>query len=73
MNQNPIKNAAFLAAILPEIKSDILKNVASHYGITEEEAFDEVTHYDAESLLDYLTGNVRIAASALMQRHRIAA
>jgi hypothetical protein len=73
MNQNPIKNAAFLNSIDSKIKSDILKNVASHYGITEEEAFDEVTHYEAEALLDYLTGNVRAAASALMQRHRIAA
>ena len=62
-------NKAFLAATDAKTKSLILANIAGHYGITQTEAFDEVTDDEAEHLLDYVTGAQRAAASVLMQRH----
>lgn len=64
---------AFFAATDAKTKTDILAAIAKHYGISQSEALEEVTHEDAESLLDYLTGSIRTATSLLMQRHGIAA
>lgn len=61
--------AAFLAAIDAKTKNMILVNIANHYGITTEEAYEEVTDEEAEHLLDYVTGPERMATSALMQKH----
>lgn len=61
--------AAFLAAISPQAKSLILAAIGSHYGISQVEAFDEVTDPEAEHILDYMTGGDRVACSALMQKH----
>lgn len=60
---------AFLSAITAEARNSILTAIATNYGITLSEAFDEVTHDEAEHLLDYLTGATRAAASVLMQKH----
>lgn len=65
--------ARFLAATDAKTKAEVLRNIAMRYGISEEEAFAEVTHEAAEHLLDYLTGPARAAAHALMQRHGLAA
>jgi hypothetical protein len=62
-------NTAFLAAITAEARNSIMEAIATNYGITLNEAFEEVTHEEAENLLDYLTGATRAAASALMQKH----
>lgn len=59
----------FFAVIDANTKSEILANIAGHYGISQETAFDEVTDHDAEHLLDYVTGPQRAATSILMQRH----
>lgn len=59
----------FLAAITGEACASIVQAIAKHYGITEAEAYDEVTDPEAEHLLDYLTGGTRAAASVLMQKH----
>jgi hypothetical protein len=59
---------AFLAAIDESAKAEILANVAGHYGISPEEAFQEVTDDEAEHLLDYVTGPLRAATHVLMQR-----
>jgi len=65
----PMKtNTAFLAAITAEARNSILEAIARNYGITLNEAFEEVTHEEAENLLDYLTGATRAAASVLMQK-----
>ena len=66
-------NQAFLAATDGKTKSDVLGTIASHYGISQQEAYEEVCCEDAEHLLDYLTGATRVAVSVLMQRHGIAA
>ena len=47
----------------------VLGCIASHYGISEEEAKEEVLDDEAESLLDYLVEPVRSAIYVLMQRH----
>ena len=62
----------FLAASDAAIKDSILKNIGTHYGITSAQAYVEVTHDEAESLLEYMTGPERFAASRLMQRHMAA-
>ena len=61
----------FLAATDSKTKAEILSNIAGHYGISNSEAYDEVTHEEAEHLLDYVTGSVRTATSVLMQRHSV--
>lgn len=69
---NQATNQKFLAASDAKTRAEILASVAKHYGITEAEAFEEVTHEEAEHLLDYLTGAVRVATSVLMRRHGFA-
>lgn len=59
----------FFSVIPPQTRNEILDNVANHYGISRQEAFEEVTDTEAESLLDYVTGPTRAATSILMQRH----
>jgi uncharacterized phage-associated protein len=66
---NGTATQVFFSAIDKKTKSEILNAIASHYGITLEDALDEVTHEEAEYLLDYLTGSVRTATSVLMRRH----
>ena len=61
-------NKAFLSATDAETKSAVLENIANHYGISTEHAFNEVTGSDAEHLLDYVTGPQRAATSVLMRR-----
>ncbi len=64
---------AFLETVEPKAKAAILQNIAAHYGITVQEAFEEVTDPEAEHLLDYVTGSERAATSVLMQKYRVAA
>lgn len=72
MNSNANKTAKFLSLIPAATRAEILANIAKHYGITSQEAFEEVTDAEAESLLDYVTGPARAATSVLMQRHGLA-
>lgn len=66
---NGQKTRAFFAATEPKVKREILQNIARHYGIAEADAEAEVTHHEAEPLLDYVTGPMRAAVSVLLQRH----
>lgn len=72
MNNGQI-NSKFLATTDSKTKSDVLSAIAKHYGITTQDAFDEVTGDEAEHLLEYLTGNVRAATSVLMKRRGLMA
>lgn len=65
---NGQRTIEFLLAIDSRTKNDILENVAKHYGITTEEAYDEITDDEAEHLLDYLTYETRTATSLLMKK-----
>jgi predicted nucleic acid-binding protein len=59
----------FLSIIPSQTRNEILDNVANYYGISRQDALEEVTDIDAEHLLDYVTGATRSATSVLMQRH----
>jgi hypothetical protein len=63
----------FLSVTDLATRSAILDNIAEHYGITQGQAFEEVTDDDAEDLLDYVTGPIRAAALVLMRRHGLCA
>lgn len=62
-------NRQFLNSLDSESRLEVLSNISSHYGLSVEEAFEEVTGEDAEHLLDYLTGSLREDAQSLMSRH----
>lgn len=68
MTNNEI-NIKFLSATDAKTRDEILSSVAKHYGITNDDALKEVSHEEAEHLLDYLTGDVRTATSLLMRRN----
>lgn len=69
MKENAEITRKFFEATDAKTKDLILSSIAEHYGITKEEALEEVLHEDAEHLLDYLTGSQRNAAYIIMQRH----
>ncbi|MNG20791.1 hypothetical protein D3C84_1050760 [compost metagenome] len=64
-----VRNVQFLSRIDSETKSSILQSIASHIGITPQEAYAEVAGEEAEHLLEYMVEPQRSATSALMQRH----
>lgn len=45
---NAAITTAFFRVVDKRIKSDILANIATHYGITPSDAESEVTHQDVE-------------------------
>ena len=57
----------FLNSIDPRTKDAILNSIANHYGISQADAYEEVTDDEAEHLLDYLVEPVRSATSVIMQ------
>ena len=61
-------NSAFLAALSIQAQNQILDAIARHYGISREEAKDEILDEEAEMVLEYMVGAERAAASVLMQR-----
>jgi hypothetical protein len=54
-NSNHLENKAFLDSI-GDYKTLILTNIASHYGITIKEAYEEVTYDNAWNILEYMNG-----------------
>lgn len=68
---NGQKTSLFFSMIDSATKNAIVQNIAVHYGITAKKVINEVTHDEAEHLLDYVTGPQRSATSALMQKYRI--
>ena len=49
----------------------VLSNIANHYGITNEDAKNEILDEEAESIMDYITGSTRSAISVIYQRFLI--
>lgn len=72
MNNGQI-TTKFFSVIDSASKAAILSNVAGHYGITSNEAMEEITHDEAEPILEYVTGPQRAATSVLMKRHGLSA
>jgi uncharacterized phage-associated protein len=69
---NGAKTLRFFVAISQSTQHTILKNIANHYGITTAAALDEVTHDQAENLLEYVTGPERQATMVIMQKNGFA-
>lgn len=61
-------NQLFLASTTPQMKAIILSNIAKHYGISNNEAFEEIIDEDAENIMDYVTGNERPAIHVIYQK-----
>lgn len=57
----------FLSVITPKTKSMILGSIAKHYGVSEEVIYEEVTHEEAEHLLDYMVEPERSATHVMMK------
>jgi hypothetical protein len=68
---NSTTTIAFLNSLDLKVKNEILTNIANHYGITNEEAFEEVTDEDAESIMDYVTGNIRATVSLFFNKFKM--
>jgi hypothetical protein len=66
------QNRAFLGKVDARTRSEILANIAAHYGISASEAMAEVTSDESEHLLEYVTGAMRPAVSVLVQKHGFA-
>ncbi len=61
-------NKTFLKSTDSKTKTLILGNIAAHYGISNDDAMQELINDDAEHLLDYMTGSERTACSLIMKR-----
>lgn len=64
-------NTAFLNSLDLKVKNEVLTNIASHYGITTQEAYEEVAHEEAESIMDYITGGIRPAVSLFFNKFQV--
>lgn len=58
---------AFLATLDKKTKKMVLDNIANHYGIDHAAVLKEITHDEAEHLLDYVTGGERAAVHLFMK------
>jgi hypothetical protein len=68
---NSEKTIRFFELTGTEIKTEVLTVIAKHYGITNEEAFEEVTNSEAEHLCDYIVGPMRSHVHKFMVGHDI--
>jgi hypothetical protein len=62
---------AFLNSLDSKTKNSILSNIANHYGITENQAYEEVIDEDAESIMDYITGSIRTTVSLFFNQFKL--
>ena len=62
----------FMCLASDRISSAILTAVSNTYGISEDQALEEITDDGAENLLEYLPTTLRMAVQVLMARHRLA-
>jgi hypothetical protein len=63
-------NVAFLNSLDSNTLETVLNNIANHYGITQDEAFSEVTDKESENIMDYITGSIRPAVSLLFNKFK---
>jgi hypothetical protein len=62
---------AFLNSLDLKVKNEILTNIANHYGISNQEACEDVTDEDAESIMDYVSGNIRQTVSLFFNKFKM--
>jgi hypothetical protein len=68
INNNGKINEAFLMTLDGKVYQEIIGSMARHYGISIDEATDELINEDAENILEYLQGAYRTACSVLFQK-----
>lgn len=61
-------NIEFLKSLDLKIKNQILSNIANHYGISNDDAYNEIVDPDAESIMDYVTGPIRSTVSLFFNK-----
>jgi len=66
-NKHP--NRIFLKTISTTARNLILDNIANHYNVSREDAYEEVVDDEAEHLLEYITGVERNATLILMKKY----
>jgi hypothetical protein len=64
-------NEAFLSTLDGKIYKEIVGSMAKHYGITIDQATDELIHDESENILEYLQGGIRSGCSALFQKWKL--
>ena len=64
-------NELFLSTLDGKTYQEIVGSMANHYGITIDQATDELIDEDAENILEYLQGGVRRGCSALFQKFKL--
>jgi hypothetical protein len=69
---NKHRNRIFLKTISTTSRNLILDNIANHYNVSREDAYEEVVGDEAEHLLEYITGVERNATLILMKRYGLA-
>jgi hypothetical protein len=65
---NAQTNITFLSRISAAMKADVLSNIANHYGITNQQAENEVIDEDAENIMEYITGSHRSAIHLIYKK-----
>jgi hypothetical protein len=64
-------NEAFLLTLDGKTYQEIVGSMAKHYGISIDQATDELIADEAENILEYLQGGVRKGCSALFQKWKL--
>jgi hypothetical protein len=63
-------NEAFVSTLDNRTFLTVISNIANHYGISEDEALEEVCDNEAENIMDYITGSVRQSVSLLFNQFK---
>ena len=64
-------NEAFLLSLDGKTYQEIVGSMAKHYGITIDQATDELIDEEAENILEYLQGGARSRCSVLLQKWQL--
>ena len=64
-------NKLFLLTLDQRLYNEIVGSMANHYGISINEAADELFDEEAENILEYLQGNIRSACNVLFQKWKL--
>tara|TARA_B110000285_G_C14830477_1_gene470631 strand:- start:497 stop:706 length:210 start_codon:yes stop_codon:yes gene_type:complete len=64
---NAQTTSRFFSNVGQAIENEIITNIAKHYGVSNDDIYDEVYDSEAEALLDYVTVN-RPAVALMFQK-----
>ena len=67
-NSNADNTERFFNAVGKVVATEIVTNIANHYGTSTANIYDELYDEDAEALLDYVTIN-RAAVSLMFKKY----